>query len=79
MADGVVGLTPLSDRVPADVQAEIEAVAAEIVAGTFSPFDGPVHAQDGSLIVAEGETIDDAGLWAMEFLVQGTTGTVAGP
>lgn len=76
MAEGVVSLAPLSDKVPEDVRARIEEVRAEIVAGTFSPFDGPIAAQDGTVVVAEGETIDDGGLWAMDFLVEGTVGTL---
>jgi basic membrane lipoprotein Med (substrate-binding protein (PBP1-ABC) superfamily) len=76
MADGVVSLAPLSDAVPAEVKAMIEAKAAEIIAGTFSPFDGPVIAQDGTEAVPAGARLDDGGLWGMEFLVKGTTGTL---
>ena len=50
--------------------------AAAIEAGTFEVFAGPVTAQDGTIIVPEGEVLDDGGLWGMEFLVQGVTGTL---
>lgn len=76
MADGVVSLSPVSEMVPADVRAMIEEKAAAIKAGTFSPFDGPIHAQDGSVAVAEGTRLDDGGLWSMDFLVRGITGTL---
>ncbi|MEL6205168.1 MAG: BMP family ABC transporter substrate-binding protein [Pseudomonadota bacterium] len=76
MADGVVSLTGLSDAVPADVAAKIEETKAAIMAGEFSPFDGPVLAQDGSTVVADGERLDDGGLWSMEFLVENTIGTL---
>jgi len=76
MAEGVVALAPISDAVPAELRERIDAVKAEIVAGEFSPFDGPITAQDGTVVVAEGESIDDGGLWAMDFLVAGTTGTL---
>lgn len=76
MADGTVGLTPLSDDIPADVKAKIQETAAAIEAGTFEVFAGPVTAQDGTIIVPEGEVLDDGGLWGMEFLVQGVTGTL---
>jgi basic membrane lipoprotein Med (substrate-binding protein (PBP1-ABC) superfamily) len=76
MADGVVGLSPLSGAIPAEVRAMIEEKTAAIKSGDFSPFDGPVYAQDGTLKVAEGARIDDGGLWSMDFLVRGVTGTL---
>ncbi|WMS44721.1 BMP family ABC transporter substrate-binding protein [Acuticoccus sp. MNP-M23] len=76
MDEGVVAIAPLSDAVPADIKAKIEDVAAKMEAGEFSPFDGPITAQDGTVKVAEGETLDDGGLWSMDFLVEGTTGTL---
>lgn len=76
MPEGVVSLAPLTDRVPADVKAKIAEVQAEIIAGNFSPFTGPIYNQAGEEVVAAGETIDDGGLWAMDFLVQGTVGTL---
>ncbi|MEM6663120.1 MAG: BMP family ABC transporter substrate-binding protein [Pseudomonadota bacterium] len=76
MKDGVVSLSPLSDDVPADVKAQIEAAAAKIMAGEMTPFDGPVTAQDGTIKVAEGASMDDGALWGMDFLVQGVKGTL---
>ena len=75
MADGTVGITPLSDDVPEDVRARIAETAAAIEAGTFEVFAGPIKAQDGTVVVPEGEVLDDGGLWGMEFLVEGVTGT----
>ncbi len=76
MSDGVVSLVPLADSVPAEVKAMIEEKAAAITSGEFSPFDGPIMAQDGTVKVAAGERLDDGGLWGMDFLVEGTTGTL---
>lgn len=76
MKDGVVSLTAVSDHVPADVKAKIEAAAAAIQAGKMTPFDGPIMAQDGSVKVAEGASMDDGALWKMDFLVKGVTGTL---
>ena len=76
MAEGVVSLAPLSDKIPADIQAKMKATADKIVAGEFSPFTGPIYGQDGAIVVAEGETMDDGALWKMEFLVKGTIGTL---
>lgn len=76
MKDGVVSLSPLSDDVPADVKAKIEATAAKIMGGEMTPFDGPIMSQDGSVKVAEGTSMDDGALWSMDFLVKGVKGTL---
>lgn len=76
MKDGVVSLSALSDDIPADAKAKIEAAAAKIMAGEMTPFDGPIIAQDGTVKVPEGESLDDGGLWNMDFLVQGVKGTL---
>lgn len=76
MADGVVSLSPVSDAVPEEVRAQIAAVSEQIVSGEFSPFDGPLHAQDGTVKVAQGARLDDADLWSMDFLVRGVTGSL---
>lgn len=76
MADGTVSLSPLSEDIPADVRAKIEETQAAIIAGEFNVFAGPIMAQDGSVKVAEGESMDDGGLWAMDFLVEGVAGSV---
>jgi basic membrane lipoprotein Med (substrate-binding protein (PBP1-ABC) superfamily) len=76
MDQHVVSLSPLSAKIPAEVKAKIEKTQAEMEAGTFSPYIGPVKKQDGSIAVPEGKTIDDEGLWNMDYLVEGTIGTV---
>jgi basic membrane lipoprotein Med (substrate-binding protein (PBP1-ABC) superfamily) len=76
MAQGVIELTPLSSQVPAAAVAKIDAVKAKIVAGTFSPFDGPVAKQDGSVAIAAGKRLDDGALWGMDWFVKGVTGTM---
>ena len=76
MKDDVVSLAPLSADVPADIKAKIEAASAKIQAGTFTPFDGPIVAQDGTVKVAKGASMDDGALWNMDFLVKGVTGTL---
>lgn len=76
MKDGVVSLTPMADDIPADVKAKIAAAAEAIKAGEMTPFDGPIVAQDGTVKVADGESLDDGGLWSMDFLVEGVKGTL---
>lgn len=76
MAEGVVAMAPLSELVPAEVQARIAEAQAKMAAGGLSPFTGPIKKQDGSEAVAAGATLDDGALWKMDFLVAGTVGTM---
>jgi basic membrane protein A len=74
MADGMVMLAPFGASVTAETKAEIEAKAAEIKAGTFAPFTGPITAQDGTEKYAEGETATLEELLAMDYFVEGVIG-----
>jgi basic membrane protein A len=76
MAEGVVAMAPMGDLVPTEVQAKIADAQAQMAAGSFSPFTGPIKRQDGSEAVAAGTTLDDGALWKMDFLVAGTVGTM---
>lgn len=75
MRDGYVGLAELSDLVPADVKAQVEEVQAEIEGGNFPIFVGPIKDNTGKIVVEEGVTLDRAGIWQMDYLVQGATGS----
>jgi len=76
IAPGMVELAPISDRVPADVRAEAEALTAAIAAGEYFPFTGPINKQDGSVWLAEGETADDGTLAGMNFYIEGIVGDI---
>lgn len=78
MADGTVTLAAVADTVPQEVRDEIAAVAAEIIAGTFAPFDGPINDQDGNEVVAEGESPDLGALLGMDYFVEGVIGSATG-
>ena len=74
MADGYVGLAEMSDLVPADVQAKVKEVQTQIEAGQFPIFVGPIKDNEGNVVVPEGTTLDRAGIWSMNYLVEGATG-----
>ncbi len=74
MADGYVGLAEMSDLVPADVQAKVTEVQDKILAGEFPIFVGPIKDNAGNIVVPEGTTLDRAGIWSMDYLVEGATG-----
>lgn len=74
MADGYVGLADLSDLVSDDAKAKVEEVQAKIMAGEFPIFVGPIKDNKGNIVVPEGTTLDRAGIWSMDYLVEGATG-----
>ena len=73
---GMVEIGEFSDRIPAEVQEEAQALADAIAAGVHNPFTGPLNKQDGSLWLAEGEVADDGTLAGLNFYVEGIEGEV---
>ncbi|MCC6303826.1 MAG: BMP family ABC transporter substrate-binding protein [Rhodobacteraceae bacterium] len=76
MKEDMVVMAPLSERIPADVRAEAEAMMAAIKAGTYHPFTGPINRQDGTPWLAAGEVADDKTLLGMNFYVEGIEGAI---
>ena len=71
MADGYMDLAPMTDLVPADVQAQVEAVKEQMVAGEFSPFSGKILYADGTVLCEEGQTLTREEIWKIDRLVAG--------
>ncbi len=76
IAPGMVEIGAFSDRIPADVQAEAQALADAIASGDYHPFTGPLDRQDGSAWLAAGEVADDGTLAGMDFYVEGVEGDI---
>ena len=76
MSDNIVKLTPISDRVPADVKKLVEDKTSEIKAGKLEPFTGPIKDNTGKLRVEAGQKMSDADIWNINWLVEGVDGTV---
>ncbi len=74
MQDGYIGLAPMTDLVSADAKAKVEEVQAQIEAGKHPIFVGPIKDNQGNVVVPEGQTLDRAGIWSMNYLVEGVTG-----
>ncbi len=74
IAPGMVGIGEFSSEIPADVQAEAQAIVDATVAGTYHPFTGPINKQDGSIWLAEGEIADDGALAGLNFYIEGIEG-----
>lgn len=73
---GLADITPLGGVVPEEVKARIDGTRQAMIAGKFNPFTGPLKDQSGKLILAAGETLDDGGLWGMEYFVEGIIGNM---
>lgn len=69
-ASRLVGLSP---AIPETVRADVERARTEMIAGRLDPFAGPLRDVAGVARVPSGETLDDAALASIEWLVQGVT------
>ncbi len=77
LKDGAVKLSPYGPAVSKDAQDKIEAVKAQMMAGTFQMFKGPLKDNTGKEVIPAGNPYDDqAGeLWGMNYLVEGVIGS----
>lgn len=74
MADGYIGLAPLTDLVSDEAKAEVERVKEEIVAGNFPIFVGPLKDNEGNEVVADGDALTKReDIWKMEYILEGIT------
>ncbi len=75
--DGTVALAPLNKAVPASVRELIDKRRAEIAAGKFDYWKGPLKDNQGKVVVAEGHTISGpADIGHMNWLVDGVVGSI---
>ena len=74
--EGEVAFAPFSDKIPADVQAEANAMIEAIKNGTYHPFTGPINKQDGTPWLADGEVAEDGVLLSMDFYIEGITAEI---
>jgi len=71
MADGAVSVESLSEDLSDEQRATVEGTIASITDASLHPFTGPIVDQSGETRVAEGETLDDAAIMSMDWLVEG--------
>jgi len=76
MEDGIVGLAPLSSKVPEDVVKLVEDKKNQIINKEWDVFTGPIKAQDGTLKVKEGQKLTDEEMLSMDWFVAGVEGTL---
>lgn len=74
--EGQNDLIKLSERIPAEVRAQVEQVKARMKDGSFDVFTGPVLDAAGKERLAAGTRADDAWMGAIDFFVQGVEGQI---
>jgi basic membrane protein A len=74
--DGFTGLAPYGPKVSAATKAAIAKKKAQLVAGTFYEFAGPLYDQSGKLRVAKGKKLSVQDLYGMDWLVRGVIGSI---
>ena len=79
--DGMVRVGDFGSRVPPGVRQEVLARQADIAAGRLVPFAARQAVQDnhGHVVIAAGQTLTDAQILQMNWLVQGVQGKLPKP
>jgi simple sugar transport system substrate-binding protein len=76
--EGAIDIVSISDKVPADVKAKVEAVKAGLKDGSFVIWKGPITSNEGKEMIAAGTNADDKFLGGINFFVKGVEGKVPG-
>lgn len=76
MAEDIIIMSEINERVPADVAAEAEKITASIGDGSFHPFTGPIKNQAGDVMIEEGVVMTNEELATMNWYVEGIADSV---
>ena len=76
--EGAIDIVSISDKVPADLKAKVEAVKAGLKDGSYVIWKGPLVANDGKTMLKKDEVADDKFLGGVNFFVKGVEGKVPG-
>jgi len=74
--EGAIDIVSISDKVPADTKAKVDAIKAGLKDGSFVIWKGPIVGQDGKDIVAKDAVADDKFLGGLNVYVKGVDGKV---
>jgi basic membrane protein A len=75
--DGMIRIDSFGPKVPKKVANEVLARQNDIATGRLKPFAGPITDNEGQQVLAAGQTLSDAQILGMNFLVQGVQGKLA--
>lgn len=70
---GMIRVDAFGPKVPQAVRDELRARQQDIAAGRLHPFTGPLVDNTGAQQLAHGQTLDDAGILRMNYLVDGVS------
>ena len=76
LKEGMVTMAPLNPAVPPAVVKVFEEKKKAMIAGTLTPFQGPLKDQSGTIRVAAGADLPLNKILSMDFYVQGVDGTI---
>ncbi|KQV81466.1 BMP family ABC transporter substrate-binding protein [Rhizobium sp. Root1220] len=79
LKDGFVKMSPLGSAVSTESRTKFDATLAEMMAGKFSVFKGPIKDNKGNVVVAADKSLaeDAIELESMDYLVEGVVGSTA--
>jgi simple sugar transport system substrate-binding protein len=75
LSDDFLVLTDFKNM-PASVVDAAQKARDGIADGSINIFSGPMSDNEGNQILANGEALDDGGLWAMDYYVEGVIGKI---
>ncbi len=74
LKEGMIRMGPFNKAVPRDVRELVDRTAADIAAGKFHPFTGPIRDNEGKERLAAGKVMSDEVLSKMDYYVEGVQG-----
>lgn len=77
MKDNIVDIAPYGPMVSEETKKIVDQAKKDIISGKLNPFAGPIKNQKGELIVEKGQTLSDADLLKIDWLVEGVDGYIS--
>jgi basic membrane protein A len=77
LRDGGVKLSPYGPAVSDATKTAVDAVKAQMIAGKFHMFKGPLKDNKGNVVMPDGQSPDDQdpSLWGVNYLIEGVVGS----
>ena len=76
MKEGMVEVSPVNPNVPADVAKLFNDKKADIVAGKFKVWSGPIKDQSGAVWIPAGKEMAEDEIWSLNKYVEGVIGDI---
>jgi len=76
--EGAIDFVSVSDKVPAEVKAKLDAAKAGLKDGSLAIWKGPITSADGKEVLAKDAVADDKFLGGINFYVKGVEGKIPG-